>query len=301
MSQIVFLAFAMVIVTSAAAFAADNAADGVMKEYSAARAAGLARLDVPFVQRLEALKRKHVQGADLGGATAIDQAVKSLTSGAAGADVPIDKALPADAAAILRERAADSQRGLMKLNQIYAGKMQATKAAALKSGDLAGANAASTRLVELSEELKVLTPGRPADPSAQAKDETTVEAYIDGNTELHVSKQGLFWKVVGGESKPGRNDDKNFPCYVDSRKWQPEWKNKSTDRGPDTSEVYPLSTAFPNLTAEKVSVSEERFGRNEPKHTGITYASQGGDFVVTIPDPEAGAYWYKIKIKAVKR
>lgn len=168
----------------------------------------------------------------------------------------------------------------------------------LKSGDLAGANAADAKIRELREEAEKLVPAK---LSPGAKQETvenfTVEALIDGRTELHVTKEGLYWMLPGGEAKPGLHDGADEPTFVNGAHWKPKWQKQGT-LGPDTSDVYPLKTTVPKLVVDSVIVSSERFGKNENR-TPVVTSVKGGHFVVKVDDPEGGSRWYKIRIKAV--
>lgn len=293
------------LVVSLSAAAVEAPSDLLMKEYAAARKDGIARLGLQYVARLDLLKRNHLKAGSLDNANAIDAAIKSLGTGAEsdgkGDAVASAGALSPDASAVMGEYAKASQAGLEQLNRIYAEKMQAVKVQAQRAGDLEGANAAENRLKELAEELKTLRGDRLGEGSLKIREDFTVEGFVDGNTELRVNKQGVFWKVRGGESKVGMNDGKKFPSYVDGSRWQPEWANKSTDRGPDFCAPFPLASTAPDLTAELVSISKDRFGPNNLKRSAISFSIKEGDFVVTIPDAESGACWYKIKIRALKK
>ena len=49
-----------------------------------------------------------------------------------------------------------------------------------------------------------------------------VEALIDGDSELHLTPKGIFWKQ-GVWNRPGRDENHNYPTYVNDREWVPDW------------------------------------------------------------------------------
>ena len=160
------------------------------------------------------------------------------------------------------------------------------------------ANAADAKVKELRDEVQLLTPSKAGtNGKAEVADSFTVEALIDGNTELHITKDGIYWMVPGGEAKPGLHEGSKEATYVNGSRWKPLWRVKG-DRGPDTSDIFPIKSTSPKLVAETVLVSEKRFGKNETR-TPVASSIKEDHFVVTIRDPEGGSRWYKIRIKSV--
>lgn len=128
----------------------------------------------------------------------------------------------------------------------------------------------------------------------ESSDSFTVEGYVDGNTKLQITKEGIFWDVGRGNAKVGRNAQHKDPCYVNGNRWDPKWSMPG-DRGPDTCEIFPLPTKSPFLAAELVSASTERAGTGISRSKIITTVDQD-QLVIHIPDPEFGAVWYKIRV-----
>jgi hypothetical protein len=50
-----------------------------------------------------------------------------------------------------------------------------------------------------------------------------IEALIDGQSELRVTKDSLYWIHTGASAKPGRHEKANEPTYVNGKPWMPVW------------------------------------------------------------------------------
>jgi hypothetical protein len=163
---------------------------------------------------------------------------------------------------------------------------------------VAGANEAAAKIKELQDEATKLAPRPISSRDEPETEETiTVEALIDGNTELHVTTEGIYWMVPGGDAKPGLHNNGDEPTYLNGRRWKPEWRVPG-ERGPDTSEDYPIKTASPKLTVETLNVSRERSGKNENR-TPVATTVKDDHFVIKISDPEGGSRWYKLRINSI--
>ena len=266
-------------------------------EYEAKRKEGVGRLADEATTQLGVVLKTQMSEGKLEAANAINKAIASLPiTTHEKANLP--DGLPAAAVSVLKEHAQKTFAGIHGLNQLYIPKLEKVKVELLKSGDLAGANLTEAKIRGLREEAETLVPVKiPSGKQEEIADSFTVEALIDGGTQLHVTKEGIYWMVPGGEAKPGLHEGSKEATYVNGSRWKPVWRLAGT-RGPDTCEVYPIKTTSPKLVAETVLVSKERFGRNEQR-TPIQTSVKDDHLVVTIRDPEGGSRWYKIRIKSV--
>jgi len=69
--------------------------------------------------------------------------------------------------------------------------------------------------------------------------QVTILAYVDGPSDLHVTRQGMYW-FNGINAKPGRHEGHNDPTYVNGTPWFPKWGKPQEDRGVDKSAIYPI-------------------------------------------------------------
>lgn len=268
-----------------------------LAEYNAKRAEGTTRLAEAAKTQLSQAQQEQMKAGNLEAANAIAKAIESLPITSPEAVIPPD-GLPSSAVGVLKDHVSKVFAGITGLNKLFIPRFEKVKTDLLKSGDLAGANAAAVKAQELTDESAKLSPGKAGSGGKQeAVESFTVEALIDGGSELHVTKEGIYWMVPGGEAKPGLHQGSNEATYVNGTRWKPQWRIKG-DRGPDTSEVYPIKTTSPKLASETVQVSKERFGKNENR-TPVVTSIKDDHFVVTIRDPEGGSRWYKLRIKAI--
>lgn len=269
-----------------------------LAEYDAKRADGLHRLAQTARAQLEVVRQGHMKAGNLEGTNATLKAMSLLpVTSLEKADPP--EGAPSDAVLVFKDHTRKAFAGITGLNTQFIPRIEKVKVELLKSGDLAGANAADAMVKQMRTETEQLQLAK--EPVNGAKVEAltsfTVEALIDGGSELHVTKDGIQWVVPGGEAKPGLHLGSNEATYVNGARWKPRWKNEG-ERGPDTSEVYPLKTTAPKLVSETVLVSKERFGKHEER-TPVATSAKDGHFVVTIRDPEGGSRWYKLRIKTL--
>ncbi|MDB6005334.1 MAG: y domain 1 [Prosthecobacter sp.] len=268
-----------------------------LAEYGAKRTEGLNKLKELAKTQLQVVLKDQMSEGKLEAANAINKAVAALPITSPENATP-PAGLPSAAVLVLKDHASKVFAGISGLNNQFIPRLDKVKVELLKSGDLPGANAADAKIRELREEAeKLMPPKLPAGAKQETVESFTVEALIDGGSELHVTKEGVYWMVPGGEAKPGLHDGANEPTYVSGSRWKPKWRVKGT-RGPDTSDVYLMKTSSPKLIAETVLVSRERFGKNENR-TPVATSVKEDHFVVTISDPEGGSRWYKIRIKSV--
>lgn len=267
----------------------------LLQEFQERRDDGVSRLAAGYAAQMQPIKQRVMAQGSLTGANALDAVIRALQSRSGAAaekaePVEVPEGLPAEGVNLLKEHATRERAALATLAQQYRGQLEQSKAQFLRQGNLEAANAAAAA----AEKLVVLT-SPPADASATAQEPITIEAYIDGNTSLHVGKNGLHWVTRGNVAKPGLHEGSNFPTYVNKKRWVPQWQTAGS-RGTDASAAYDLATAAPDLKIENIKVSKERFGRHEEGRTPVKAFVKDDQFVVEIADPEYGARWYSFRL-----
>lgn len=271
--------------------------DSVLAEYKAKKSEGIKRLADAAKDELGRIQKAQMQSGRLPEANAISAAILKLPITTPEGAIPPD-GLPAEAIVVLRDHTFKVFAGITGLNKIFIPRFDKLKDMLLKAGDLNGANSALTKAKELADENIGLSPANVLTARGETPAQPiTVEALIDGNTELHITSEGLYWSQAGGQAKPGLHEGKNEPTYVNGSRWKPKWRTKGS-AGPDVCEVYAISTTAPNLTFETVQISDERFGKNEPR-TPVSGAVKDNHYIITIKDPENGSRWYKLRINSV--
>jgi len=120
----------------------------------------------------------------------------------------------------------------------------------------------------------------------------TVQAYVDGPSELHVKAEGVYW-INGDNAKPGRLDGAKFPTYINGEVWFPLWHKQREDRGADKSFLHVIASGSLDFDCKLVSVGYTKDDAGIVKRSPIQCGLEGGEYVIHIPDPEAGAMWYK--------
>ena len=139
-----------------------------------------------------------------------------------------------------------------------------------------------------------------AAPTGEEPRETTlveVQAFIDGNSELHVTAKGLYW-VCKGVAKPGRHSGRNEPTIINGKIWMPIWGKPREERGDDRTEILPLELKSLNISFRLIAVSSEKNGRGTEKRDAIRTIASATEYVVVIPDHQSGARWYRFELAA---
>lgn len=137
---------------------------------------------------------------------------------------------------------------------------------------------------------KTLTPEPPRDTSI------TLQAFIDGESTLHVSPTRIFWES-GNVAKPGRHNGANEPTLVNSKPWMPKWGKPQEDRGQDVTEALPLDVGpVENLKLELLAVGTSREATGIEPRDPIETRVMNGEFLITIPDRQEGPRWYKFRL-----
>ncbi|MDB5324316.1 MAG: hypothetical protein JWN40_5947 [Phycisphaerales bacterium] len=120
--------------------------------------------------------------------------------------------------------------------------------------------------------------------------EIVVEAYINMDGYLHVTPMGIYWKI--NTSKPGIHAGHDDPTYVDGDAWKPKWTS-----GSNVSDTFSMKIGnIADFKVELVACGDDRGTDTMDKRTPIRTEVVNGEFVVTIPDGEAGAKWYRMRI-----
>lgn len=127
----------------------------------------------------------------------------------------------------------------------------------------------------------------------------TIEAFVDGDSELHVRSNGMQWTHKQSiASKPGKHSDGtgNEATYVNGRPWFPKWNN-SRPTGKDESDFYPLRLApDARYLVEVVAIGQRRGANTVERRDEIRVSTNNGTGIIEIPDSQNGPRWYRLKI-----
>ncbi len=129
-----------------------------------------------------------------------------------------------------------------------------------------------------------------------APTELVVEAIVDGPGYFHVRPEGVYWES-GHAAKPGKWNGRNEPTYVNGTAWMPRWGKSREDRGKDRTELYRVGLGSVDLEFELLAVTKKQGESGIEKRTEVASKVEGNEFIVTIPDPEPEARWYKFVIR----
>ena len=86
------------------------------------------------------------------------------------------------------------------------------------------------RQIEQADKIQTEFDGLPelaqsgAGDAGKSRGALLVEANIDGDSELHLTKSGIYWKELG-LVKPGMANRNHLPTYVNGKAWLPVWGN----------------------------------------------------------------------------
>ena len=130
-------------------------------------------------------------------------------------------------------------------------------------------------------------------------DEVVVEALIDGNSELRVKKNGIYW-INTENSKPGKHGGANLPTYVNGQSWHPVWGNPRKETGQDKSSLHSMVLDPDKLEFTLLTVSAARGGTGIEKRDEIKVTHIGEELSIFIPDTQNGARWYKFALRKKK-
>ena len=139
-----------------------------------------------------------------------------------------------------------------------------------------------------------VTPAPPVSPAAKV-DELVIQAFIDGDSTLHVQKDKIWWKS-GRAARPGRWSSPEQPTYVNGEAWMPTWPDAKRNGGGESS-ALPVSLSTLELDFQVLAISSDRGADEIEKRTPPKTSLQGNRLDISIPDPENGAKWYKFVLR----
>jgi len=121
-----------------------------------------------------------------------------------------------------------------------------------------------------------------------------VRAYIDGRSELVLSKTGAHWRHVSGAA-PGLWQGKNEPTTLNGTPWTPKWPSTGENR--DCNCASDAAPAVPALAPKAQTVSlEKREGRG---NVTVEQPTMANDFTakVVFDDGARAPAWYEVVVK----
>jgi hypothetical protein len=128
-----------------------------------------------------------------------------------------------------------------------------------------------------------------------------IDALVDGNSELHITPEGIYWKSLG-VSKPGRHSGNNLPTYVNGTPWMPQWHHPEEEAGYDQTKLLKLTIGKLNFNCEVVAVGGSKLVKSPDgiqgieKRDPVTISTRGDEQVVSIPDHQSGSKWYRLRL-----
>jgi hypothetical protein len=132
-------------------------------------------------------------------------------------------------------------------------------------------------------------------PAPARGEQVFVEALIDGDSELHLSRKGFFW-VSGRAAKPGKHGGRDEPTYINDKKWLPVWGKPGEDQGPDRSQTYPFPLGRLGFDVEIANISQSRGGPGGEPRDPVSVRCRIDEQVIFIPDTQEGSRWYTLRL-----
>ncbi len=123
-----------------------------------------------------------------------------------------------------------------------------------------------------------------------------IEAFIDGDSELHLKEDGIYWVQAASPSKPGKWHGHHEPTFVDGKAWQPVWGKPNVETGKDRSEGFAIPLKGLGFKLKLLAVADQRGVEQIDQRTPVELSEESGEQIITIPDPETGAKWYTFKL-----
>lgn len=127
----------------------------------------------------------------------------------------------------------------------------------------------------------------------------TIQAYVDGPSELHVKTGGVYW-TNHDNAKVGRLDGADEPTFINGKVWTLRWGHPKNDRGDDKTGIYGLTLPGLEFDFKLLSVGKKKEDMGIESRSAIELRRQGDEFIVRIPDREPGARWYKFVVTPKK-
>jgi hypothetical protein len=131
-------------------------------------------------------------------------------------------------------------------------------------------------------------------------DELVVEAIIDGPAVFHLREDGFYWEN-GKNAKPGKWNGRDEPTYVNGTPWVPHWAKSREERGKDKCELFRTSLGTVDVEFKLIAVTKRRGETGIEPRSEIATKREGNEFVITIPDTEPEARWYKFSLSRPKK
>jgi len=136
----------------------------------------------------------------------------------------------------------------------------------------------------------------PAKGASSAVQSITVSALIDGDSELHVSSRGLYWRHVSDQSaKPGLMSGRSEPTYLNGIGWIPRW-GQPGDQAVDQSSPMLLPIVDIHFTLQMVSIGAQLESSGIENRDSVNAEVRNGELIVSIPDSQPGARWYRFRL-----
>ena len=131
----------------------------------------------------------------------------------------------------------------------------------------------------------------------RSADQLLIEAWIDGDTKLHVARNGMYWEN-GEWTKVGRGGDADEPTWVNGEPWMPKWRNADKDRGADTTELFPVTVSGPldQYELDLVAVGPQRDAWDIEGRSSVTTRRTKDEIVIEVPDRKPGGRWYRFEL-----
>jgi hypothetical protein len=155
---------------------------------------------------------------------------------------------------------------------------------------------AKVREVEATAKDQMARPPR----AAAAVEVILVEAEVDGRTELWLTPTGLFWRCMG-VAKVGQHGQTMLPTYVNGAVWMPEWGKPQEARGHDACKPYPLPIGRTDFTLQALAIGKTRDVTGIENRDPVRVRTEGQALVISIPDEQSGARWYRLRLVRVGR
>ena len=183
--------------------------------------------------------------------------------------------------------------------RIDLGRNERTASARLRNGDrLSGVlGLKSVELTAIFGEISVKIEHVRTISIYRIVDQLLIEALIDGDTKLHVTRNGLYWEN-GEWKKVGRGGDVAEPTWVNGEPWMPKWRSSDQDGGYDRSELPPVTLSGPldDYDFELVAVGPERDAWDIEKRSPVTTRRTTDEIILEFPDREPGGKWYRFEL-----
>jgi peptidase S41-like protein/tricorn protease-like protein len=126
-------------------------------------------------------------------------------------------------------------------------------------------------------------------PTPRAEQFMTFRAYIDGSDEVHI-QDNRVWYVHNSYSKPGLQNDNDYPTYINDEEWKPTWQ------GDSSNEYEALSPPLPDTGGYYYTIKEQE-ARGGIHIIQMPNADNEYELVVYLNDDKHGAAdWYEFTL-----